>query len=218
VVGIDLDVIPTTWDVPGYVSMARRNGVRRVIKTIGRRMLGGDSTYLNEFRRQMGIPAIPKTRVLWMDASKMSFPEGSIDFIYSFSVFEHIPDPAAVWRECARVLKPGGCIYSHFHLYTCDSGNHDPRIVSGARQDLPYWPHLRPASQGMVRTNAYLNKKRLGEWWGILDATLPGGKLVYQRDDDLALRLAEARRAGDLADYSDDELLTHNIISVWRKP
>lgn len=32
----------------------------------------------------------------------------AFDFIFSFDVFEHIPDYRAAFRECLRCLKPGG--------------------------------------------------------------------------------------------------------------
>jgi SAM-dependent methyltransferase len=34
----------------------------------------------------------------------------SVDLIMSRSVFEHLNDPGAVYREFARVLRPGGCV------------------------------------------------------------------------------------------------------------
>ena len=37
-------------------------------------------------------------------------PDGTVDVIMSRSVFEHLDDPAAVYREFARILKPGGCV------------------------------------------------------------------------------------------------------------
>jgi GT2 family glycosyltransferase/glycosyltransferase involved in cell wall biosynthesis len=42
------------------------------------------------------------------DVMALSFEDESIDLIVSNDVFEHIPEPARAFRECARVLKPGG--------------------------------------------------------------------------------------------------------------
>ncbi|WP_051670418.1 methyltransferase domain-containing protein [Bryobacter aggregatus] len=44
-------------------------------------------------------------------ADLRQFADESFDFIYSYAVFQHIPDPAVVMsylRDAARVLKPGG--------------------------------------------------------------------------------------------------------------
>ncbi len=38
----------------------------------------------------------------------LSFAVGEFDFVLSFDCFEHIPDYKKAFRECARVLKPGG--------------------------------------------------------------------------------------------------------------
>lgn len=42
------------------------------------------------------------------DLSAIPLPDGSVDVIMSRSVFEHLDDPAAVYREFARILRPGG--------------------------------------------------------------------------------------------------------------
>lgn len=42
------------------------------------------------------------------DLGKIQLADNSVDLIMSRSVFEHIQDPAAVYREMFRVLKPGG--------------------------------------------------------------------------------------------------------------
>jgi Methyltransferase domain len=52
--------------------------------------------------------------------------------VYSFNVFEHLPDPAVVLAGKIRVTRPGGFVLTHFHLYSSDSGGHDARILAGA--------------------------------------------------------------------------------------
>lgn len=44
------------------------------------------------------------------DVTSSSFTDGSLDLILSFDVFEHVPDPMLAFKECARVLRPGGVL------------------------------------------------------------------------------------------------------------
>jgi SAM-dependent methyltransferase len=42
------------------------------------------------------------------DLANIPLPDASVDVIMSRSVFEHLDDPVSVYREFARILKPGG--------------------------------------------------------------------------------------------------------------
>lgn len=44
------------------------------------------------------------------DLAHIPLPDASVDVIMSRSVFEHLTDPDAVYKELNRVLKPGGAI------------------------------------------------------------------------------------------------------------
>jgi SAM-dependent methyltransferase len=52
------------------------------------------------------------------DVESLSFEEASLDFIVSNDVFEHVADPARAFRECARVLKPGGVMFATFPFFS----------------------------------------------------------------------------------------------------
>jgi SAM-dependent methyltransferase len=218
VTGIDLDVLPQGFDIPGYMRMWRDNGWRRVAKTLGRKVLGFDRQVHSAYERVLGrVDQLPRVRQ--MNATKMTFGANEFDFAYSFNVLEHVPDPGAVFRECARVVRSGGVVYHDVHLYTSDTGCHDPRIISHAREDLPVWPHLRSeTTAAMVRYGGYLNKLTLAQWHEIISSSLPGAEVSYRKDTYDLDALAKARAAGELSGFTDDELTVRNIVVAWRKP
>jgi len=49
-----------------------------------------------------------RTEFIFADAMKMPFADESFDGIYMFDAGCYMPDKAAFYKECARVLRPGG--------------------------------------------------------------------------------------------------------------
>lgn len=56
------------------------------------------------FQRALGLPSV---HVIQADLTRLPFAPGTFDFIYSYGVLHHLPDPAAGMKELARLLKPG---------------------------------------------------------------------------------------------------------------
>ena len=220
VVGIDLDVIMQRLDLRSCLRTLKQNGWLRTCKTVGRKLARIDAHARKELASQLG-QAVPNLRVLQMDATKMFFPDNHFDVVFSLCTFEHLPNPAAVVSEIRRVLKPGGVMFIGLHLFTCDSGCHDLRILAGQRGDLPYWAHLRPEHERKIRPNSYVNRLRLAHWVRIFQSNMPGCRVeaVCCDTSELSrLELSKLRSQGELMDYSDDELLAYGVNAVWRKP
>lgn len=222
VTAIDLDVIMHRMTPSAALQMWKANGATRTVKTLGRKALGLDDKFKSQMMKQTDVKKMPPIRHLQMDATEMTLPDRSVDFVFSFSVFEHIPDPAKCLQEISRVLKPGGVCYTSLHLYSCDSGCHDLRIWSdGARP--PTWAHLRPQHEAEVQPNAYMNKIRLHDWKQMLEAHSPDvtfttDKLEQDGYEKQCRELEHLRKSGELMDYTDEELHAINLVSIWQKP
>jgi len=216
VTAIDLDVIPSGFS--SYIQLLKENGPKRLIKTLGRKLLGHDRRFRAEMRRQLNVDRLPAASVLQMDATKTTFPDASFDFAYSFDTFEHFPDPAAVLIELHRILRTGGRMLTVLHPFTSDTGSHDMRLYLPGRGNLPYWPHLRDATRDKIQSFAYLNRFTLSQWRETFTSIFPHSTYTPWRWDDHAPRaLADARTQGELQDYCDDDLLTDRFVVISEK-
>jgi GT2 family glycosyltransferase/glycosyltransferase involved in cell wall biosynthesis len=71
------------------------------------------------------------------DIENLSFPDATIDLIVSNDVFEHVPQPAIAFAECARVLVPGGVMLSTIPFHSSmDQSVSRARIVDGQLEHL----------------------------------------------------------------------------------
>jgi SAM-dependent methyltransferase len=220
VVGIDLNPPPSKPTPSHYYRMFRNEGAIRAVKTLGRRATGVDAAYVRGLERQLGSRARGTFTVLAMDAGRLGLRDDSFDLVYSRSVFEHLREPGRALGEIARVLKPGGVAHIALHLYTADSGAHDARILGGNRNGLPYWAHLRPRHHKSVKPNSYLNRLRLEEWRRIFASHWPECRIELRPSTSPLLKeaLPQLRLAGELHDYSDEELLTVSVVARWQRP
>jgi SAM-dependent methyltransferase len=220
VVGVDLDVVPVS--VSDYRVMWVENGPYRTVKTVGRQLLGVDRRFHAALRRRVGpAGAIELVR---SDVARPDLAGDSFDWAVSFDTFEHLANPRAAAREVRRVLRPGGVAWIELHLYTSDTGHHDLRVrksaLAAGERALPHWAHLRPHLVERVRPNAWLNRFSLTEWRELFAAELPGCRVDLSRDQRALLpaALARLRERGELSAWTDDDLLTEDVVIAWQKP
>lgn len=218
-IGIDFDVIAQGFDPKAFFNMWRCNGSQRVLKTLLRKCLGIDAAYAAEIRRRLGPRAASDLDIRQMDACELRFPDASFDFVHSYSVFHHLPDPGAGLRQIARVLKPAGVAYLSIHLYTSHSGSLDPRAMSVGKSLFEPWAHLRPLHAEKVRPNAYVNQLRLSEWRRLIEESFPKAMVILNPSDRTRIQqeAEELIAAGELASYSLEELVTHEVVIYWQK-
>jgi SAM-dependent methyltransferase len=124
--GIDLEIPPDAFSVNEFIRIFRENGTLRFVKSLGRHILGIDKAFASALNSEFG--GTPSGKFVQGDASSTDFKADSFDYIMSASVFEHLPDPAAVMKEMTRILKPGGTALTITHIYTSIAGAHDPRV------------------------------------------------------------------------------------------
>ncbi|GAB4550416.1 MAG: hypothetical protein Tsb0013_12180 [Phycisphaerales bacterium] len=221
VLGVDLDVCPFGLDPGAYWRMLRLNGPLRTIKTIVRKALGVDRAFARAMQREMGVSRFEKPVIEHRDATATGLPDASFDLVYSFDSFEHFDDPRAAVREAVRLLKPGGFLYISLHHLSAEDGLHDIRIISGHREHVPYWAHLRPSTRHLVAPSSYLNMLSVPEWRAIFDEETPGATVELPESPTPGLRdeLARIRAEhGELVDHTDEELLAYRFNALWTKP
>lgn len=76
---------------------------------------------------------------VFADGAALPFADASIDHVSCLEVLEHVPDPANVIAEVARVLRPGGMLWlSMPFLYPVHDAPHDFQRYTafGLRRDL----------------------------------------------------------------------------------
>lgn len=76
-------------------------------------IVGGDlsRTAIREAHRRD-----PEGRYAVLDACRLPFGSNAFDAVVFLDVLEHVPQPAAMIDECARVLRPGGVLHAFVPL------------------------------------------------------------------------------------------------------
>lgn len=73
-----------------------------------------DLDRLRRLASEHGLDGMPDgQRLTFLQSEKTHVPSvsGSFDIVYSWSTFEHVDEPVAMFREIRRILKPGGVLF-----------------------------------------------------------------------------------------------------------
>jgi len=149
--------------------------------------------------------------VVWMrlgpDWQRLPFPERVFDAVVAASVLEYVKEPAAVLRECARVLRPGGIA-----ACTVPDLRHPIRwlewlAVAAARTRIASavssWPSPLGAYVAYLRTSKHRHTAR---WWraaatrvGLVPLSSPAGTAIRSPLRLLVLQCLPAPRQSPVA-------------------
>jgi predicted dehydrogenase len=117
---------------------------------------------------------------------RLPFASAAFDVVVAASVLEYVAEPAAVLRECARVLRPGGVV-----LYTVPDLRHPVRWAEWCARRLAGVTRGLPGNGRGSRWNgyhAYLRaslQRHRARWW--LETSRPAGLYPVPCQADAAL-------------------------------
>jgi SAM-dependent methyltransferase len=97
---------------------------------------------------RIGTREYPHIRFVQSTATSIPLPDASVDVIYTIDTVEHLSRPQEIFRECYRVLRPGGQYLIHFHPWLGPYGAHLEDII-------PFpWPHVVFSMKTLLATAA----------------------------------------------------------------
>jgi SAM-dependent methyltransferase len=143
----------------------------------------------------------------------MPFKAGSFDVVWSSDVFEHVRAPAAVLRECFRVLRPGGAF-----LATIDLRDH--YFLANERRwfsclQYPDWLWRAMTSN----RSAHVNRLRASDWRQLLERE---GFVVKAFDRLTSDVLRQMYHAGEIRMFgrhlSEEDATTYRLEVAAEKP
>lgn len=85
---------------------------------------------------------LPNVHVVQGDINRPPFRHDAFDFVYSFGVLHHLPDPAAGFRSLAQLLKPGGVLITYLYEDFSDRSALERAVLGAVRAIRHVTPRL----------------------------------------------------------------------------
>jgi SAM-dependent methyltransferase len=220
--GIDLDMPMLKFSPRRLFQILRRNGLEPAIKTAARSMLFDwrERNTLKAALRRRGYEfRIQREGFLIGDAATFDYGERSIDFVYSESVFEHIPEQSIekVMERIAKILSPDGIAVITPDIFTGITGGHLVEWYGYTiSQDFPRksepWEHLR---KQRFTANTYLNRLTRSDYRRIFGQHF---EILEENElrPDMGRRWLTAAVKADLPQWSEEDLLSNRVQFVLR--
>lgn len=221
--GVDAEVPILSGSLREYRDAFRRNGLERVGKSLVRRVLF-DRRERVALRRELERRGLRRPlqhdRFLVGDAADLELPNASLDLVFSEDVFEHI-SPASLERlvpKMARWLHPRGLALIRPNVFSGITGGHLVEWyrhsftgTARTRRSEP-WEHLR---RKRWHPNTYLNRMLRADYRELFR---PHFEILEEvvKHPGLGREYLTADVTAELQDYSEDELLSNQVLFVLR--
>ncbi|MDA8090431.1 MAG: class I SAM-dependent methyltransferase [Nitrospiraceae bacterium] len=134
------------------------------------------SIYLEELRNMIRAASkgpADKVRFIEDDITQSGLPAASVDLVCSWEVLEHVQDPAKLFYQINRLLKPGGIAFHEYNPFFAINGGHSwctldflwGHVLLKDREFEKYLARFRPPemNEALNFYNKSLNRMTMGE-------------------------------------------------------
>lgn len=221
--GIDLDAPMLQRSASDLWRVLRTNGPARFLKSSVRSLVFDAHerrTLARVLARRGAALRIERDRFLVGDVATASLPAGSVDFLYSEDVFEHIPRESlpAVCEGIARALAPGGVAVISPAVFTGISGGHlvewyPHTFDKEVDRRSEAWEHLR---KRRFVADCFLNELRVDEFRQLFERHF-SVDAVDSLDAGRGRQFLTPEIRAELSAYDETELLADKWRFVLRK-
>lgn len=166
---------------PGHIAaaLASHSTVRQVVAV--------DVAHTMLVRAQRRVPA--GCQLMRADIKRLPFSPATFDVVFSNTVLHHIPEPADLLREAARLLKPGGVLLIRDLFRPTDDAGVQHLVQTHAADEDPVQRELFAASLRAALTPQELREQAAG-------AGLAPAQVVVDSDRHVSLQMARSAAEG----------------------